>query len=94
MSHSTVRSRNMFDLVWCVTAQTHSGKVVCPKQENIHSLDTATTALSRMPATFKCAYMHCNFTKFFSLYKPQIYSYFIPTQFVQCEDLGLYSVSA
>jgi len=64
------------------------------KAQHILSLDTATTALSRMLAMFKRAYMYCNFAKFFSLYKPQIYSYFIPTVSVQCDDLDLYSVGA
>jgi hypothetical protein len=94
MSNSTVRSRNTFHLSWCVTVQTHSEKEVCTKHSIWLSLNTATTALSRMLAMFKYAYMYFNFTKFCSLWKPKTYSCFIPTQFVQCDDLVLYSVGS
>ena len=67
MSNSTVRSRNMFKLSWCVIVQIHSGKAVSTKHSISLSMDTATTALSRMLAMFKHAYMHFNFTKFHSL---------------------------
>jgi hypothetical protein len=87
MSHSTVRSRNTFHLSWCVTVQAHSGKAACTKQGIWLSLDTATTVLSRMLAMFKRAYIYFNFTKFFSLYELQRYSYSILKQFVQYDDV-------
>jgi hypothetical protein len=87
-----VRSRNTFHLSYWVTVQTHSEKAVCTKHGMWLRLNTATTALSRMLAMFKHVYMNFNFTRICSLEKPQIYSYFIRTQFVQCNDLLLYSV--
>jgi len=53
MSNSTVRSRNTFHLSWCVSVQTHTEKAVCTKHSIWLSLNTATTALSRMLAMFK-----------------------------------------
>jgi len=67
MSNSTVRSRNMFKLSWCVTVQIHSEKAVSTKHSISLSFDTAITALSRMLGMFKCAYMQFSFTKFLSL---------------------------
>jgi hypothetical protein len=94
MSHSTVRSSNMFDSSWCDTLQTHSEKAVCTMNSIWLSFDTAKSALSRMFAMLKLEYIYLKFTKFCSLYKPQIhpYLYFIPTQLEQCDDLDLYSV--
>ena len=57
MSQSTVRSRNTFQLSWCISVQTHSEKAVCTKHNIWLSLDTATTALSRMLAIFKLEYV-------------------------------------
>jgi len=67
MSNSTVRSRKTLQLSWCVTVQTHTEKAVCTKYVIWLSLNTATTALSRMLAMFKRAYMYFNFIKFCSL---------------------------
>jgi hypothetical protein len=94
MSHCTVRSSNNFDLLWSVNVQTHSDKAVCTNYGIWLSLDNATTALSRMLAMFKLAYIYFNFTNFCTVYKPQIYSYFIPTDCVTCDDLDLHSLGA
>jgi len=61
MSNSTVKRRNTSHLSRCVTVQIHSEKAVCTNHGIWLSLDTATTALSRMIAKFKRAYMYFNF---------------------------------
>ena len=50
--------------------------------------------LTMMFAMFKRAYLYCSCAKFCSLYKKQIFSYCILTEFVQCDDLEVYCVSA
>ena len=94
MSYSTVRSRNTFDLSWCVTVHSNSEKAFCTKHGIWLSLDIAMTALSRKLAMFKLVYINFNFTKFCSLYTPQIFSHCIQTEFVLFDAVDLCSVAA